>query len=128
MTLASADVIGFVGTTDGERARDFYERVLGLTFVSDERFALVFDANGVMIRIFKLDSLSPAPYTILGWGVADIAETIRSLSAKGVAFERYAGMPQDANGVWVSPTGAKVAWFKDPDGNVLSLTQFTLPS
>ncbi|HEX9161525.1 MAG TPA: VOC family protein [Thermoanaerobaculia bacterium] len=122
--LGTSKLIAFVGTTNGDRARQFYANVLGLKFIADETYALVFDANGVMIRVFKLDVLTPAQFTVLGWGVDDIHATIKGLRAKGVTFERYPHMQQDETGVWVSPSGAKVAWFKDPDGNVLSLTEF----
>ncbi len=122
--LGSADLIAFVGTTNAARARQFYENVLGLTFVADETFALVFDAHGVMVRIFKVDAIDAARYTVLGWSVADIRATIKGLRAKGIVFERFPRMDQDDDGVWVSPSGAKVAWFRDPDGNLLSLTQF----
>jgi catechol 2,3-dioxygenase-like lactoylglutathione lyase family enzyme len=122
--LHSSKLMAFLITADSQKARHFYENVLGLEFVADEPFALVFNANGVMVRISKVKALEPASNTVLGWDVADIGSMIHSLSAKGVAFERFSGMQQDAIGVWVSPSGAKVAWFKDPDGNVLSLTQF----
>lgn len=122
--LESAPIIAFVATTNGARSRDFYENVLGLRFVSDDPFALVFDANGIMLRIFKVDTLTPAAYTVLGWGVGDIHAAIAGLAAKGVTFTRYPGMQQDESGVWRSPSGAKVAWFRDPEGNNLSLTEF----
>jgi hypothetical protein len=64
-------------------------------------------------------------YTVLGWRVADIAATARGLAGRGVEFLRHDGMDQDENGAWTTPGGDKVAWFADPDGNVLSLTQFT---
>lgn len=114
----------FLATANPERARDFYERVLGLTFVADEWPALVFRVGDRMLRIQKVEKVSAAPYTSLGWDVADIRETVRDLLAAGVAFNRYPGMNQDADGIWQSPGGALVAWFQDPDGHVLSLTQF----
>lgn len=122
--LGHSPPIAFVATTDAVRARAFYEGVLGLPFVSDEPFALVFDANGIMLRVFKVTHLAPAGHTVLGWSVAQIDATVDALAARGVTFERYPRMEQDARGVWTSPSGARVAWFKDPDGNVLSLTQF----
>ncbi len=122
--LFSSKLMAFLRTTDSEKARHFYGNVLGLKFVADEHFALVFMARGVMVRISKVEAMDPASHTVLGWDVDDIGSTVLSLTAKGVAFERVSGMQQDAIGVWVSPSGAKVAWFKDPDGNVLSLTQF----
>jgi catechol 2,3-dioxygenase-like lactoylglutathione lyase family enzyme len=122
--LNAADIVAFVATADGTRARDFYGSVMGLRLVADEPFALMFDANGVMLRVQKVEAVNPVAYTIVGWRVADITATVRGLSAKGVVFERYPGLSHDDLGVWTSPRGARVAWFKDPDGNILSLTQF----
>jgi catechol 2,3-dioxygenase-like lactoylglutathione lyase family enzyme len=121
--LNKADVIAFVPTTNPDRAREFYEDVLGLQLLADEPSALVFDANGVILRVAKVNSLYPAPYTILGWKVSDLLETINDLNEKGVAFERYHGLSQDHIGVWTSLSGTQVVWFKDPDGNLLTLTQ-----
>jgi len=124
--LASMDVIAFVPTRNPEKAREFFETTLGLRFVSDDQFALVFDANGVMIRVVDVSGVAdykPAPFTILGWSVSNIGKTVKDLQRKGVKFERFPGMEQDQLGVWSSPSGAKWAWFKDPDGNVLSLTE-----
>jgi len=113
----------FVATTNAAAARAFYETTLGLTFVSDEEYALVFDLNGTMLRVQKVQAFESHPFTALGWRVDDIAATVRALTERGVSFLRV-GMPsQDAMGVWDSGAG-KVAWFKDPDGNTLSLTQF----
>jgi len=122
--LGSSKLIAFVGTADSGRARRFYHEVLGLSFVAEDAFALVFDAAGVMLRVFKVQALTPAPYTVLGWEVADIYGTAASLGSRGVTFERFPGLLQDEAGVWLSPAGGRIAWFKDPDGNVLSLTQF----
>jgi len=123
--LTSAPVMAFVATTDPARARGFYEGVLGLRLASDELpFALVFDAHGTMLRVTAVRELAPAQYTVLGWRVADIGDAVRQMAAAGVQFERYNGMNQDEQGVWKSPGGARVAWFKDPDANTLSLTQF----
>jgi catechol 2,3-dioxygenase-like lactoylglutathione lyase family enzyme len=114
----------FVATADGAKAREFYETTLGLTFVEDSPFAIVFDLNGTMLRVQKVETLTPAPYTALGWQVDDIAAQVRDLTSRGVVFERYEWISQDELGIWTTPEGSKVAWFKDPDGNVLSLTQF----
>jgi catechol 2,3-dioxygenase-like lactoylglutathione lyase family enzyme len=113
----------FVATADAAKARAFYETTLGLTFVEDSPFALVFDLNGTMLRVQKVEALTPPPYTALGWQVSDIAAQVGDLSSRGVIFERYDWMPQDELGIWTTPEGSKVAWFKDPDGNLLSLTQ-----
>ncbi|MGC2330116.1 MAG: VOC family protein [Candidatus Acidiferrales bacterium] len=116
--------MAFVATTQADRARDFYEHALGLKFVEDSPFALVFDANGIMLRVQKVKEFQPASHTALGWSVPDIRAAVESLARRGVRFERYEGVPQDDLGVWSAPGGAQVAWFKDPSGNVLSLTQF----
>ena len=120
------DVVAFVPSKNPTKTRAFYEGVLGLRFVSEDPFAVVFDANGVMIRVANVSSVKgfkPAPYTILGWLVDDITKAVRLLNKKGVQFERFAWMEQDRLGVWNSPSGAKIAWFKDPEGNILSVTQ-----
>lgn len=121
--LGTMDIIGFIPTTDAAKARTFYEKVLGLSFVSDDEFALVFNANGNMIRVVKVKQFVPAPYTILGWEVHEIEKAVAALQEKGVHFERYGFFKQDELGIWTSPTGARVAWFKDPDGNTLSLSE-----
>jgi len=115
----------FAATTRAEEARRFYRDVLGLRLVDDGPFALEFDANGTMLRIQKVDALVPATHTTLGWQVADIRASIDELTKHGVELARYDGMPQDERGIWCSPSGAQVAWFRDPDGNTLSLTQFS---
>jgi catechol 2,3-dioxygenase-like lactoylglutathione lyase family enzyme len=122
--LRNCDAISFVATMNPTVSRAFYEEVLGLRLVSDEHFALVFDLNGRMLRIAKSNEFKPAIHTVLGWAVTDIAAAVRDLQARGIQFSRFDGMNQDASGIWTSPTGARVAWFKDPDGNALSLTQF----
>jgi catechol 2,3-dioxygenase-like lactoylglutathione lyase family enzyme len=114
----------FLATANVERSRAFYERVLGLTFVADEPPALVFQVGDSMLRIQKVERVHAAPYTALGWAVADIRQTVRGLGEVGVVFERYEGMNQDGDAIWHAPSGALVAWFRDPDGHVLSLTQF----
>lgn len=123
--LGSQKLVVFVAVRDPERAKTFYRDTLGLRLVSEQLpFALVFDANGTMLRVTIVGEPVVAPYTVLGWDVADIAATARQLAAAGVTMERYPGMTQNDLGIWTSPGGAKVAWFKDPDGNVLSVTEF----
>ena len=122
--LESSDVIAFTAATDLGRARAFYEEALGLPLVGQNDIACVFDANGTMLRVTAVPEVSRAGYTVLGWRVADIAAATRDLAARGVVFVRYDGMDQDGDGVWTTPGGDKVAWFADPDGNILSLTQF----
>lgn len=125
--LGAADIIAFLATTEPERAREFYRATLGLRLVSDDGFALVFDAAGTMLRIQKVDEHRPPPFTALGWRVDDIAEAVAALSARGVEMARYPGIDQDGSGIWNAPGGAQVAWFHDPDGNTLSLTEFPGP-
>src|SRR6476661_2708209 len=124
--LGSADLIAFVPTRDTAKARQFYEGTLGLEFISADSFALVFNAHGTTLRVADVSQVKgfrPAPFTIVGWQVTNVGDTAGDLVKKGVRFERFSGMAQDAQGVWESPSGAKVAWFKDPDGNILSITQ-----
>lgn len=121
--LKSCKIVAFVATTVPARAKNFYATTLGLRLVSEEGFAIVFDAGGTMLRVAVVQELRPAGHTVLGWIVPDIARAIRDLARKGVAFRRYDLMPQDAQGIWTAPSGAKIAWFQDPDGNTLSLTE-----
>jgi catechol 2,3-dioxygenase-like lactoylglutathione lyase family enzyme len=116
--------IVFLATANAERSRAFYEGVLGLAFVADEPPALVFRVGDRMLRIQKVERVVAAPYTALGWAVSDIRKTVRDLRSAGVTFQRYQGMNQDDDGIWQTPSGALIAWFQDPDGHVLSLTQF----
>ena len=122
--LSDCSIIGFVATSDSDRARKFYGDTLGLRLVSEQMpFALVYDAHGTMLRVTIVEKVNPAGYTVLGWKVPNIASAAKSLATAGVHFERYEGMQQDDLGVWTSPGGGKVAWFKDPDGNTLSISQ-----
>ena len=121
--ISQSPLIAFIPTRDAARARSFYEDLLGLRFISDDFFALVMDANGTMIRIARVGEFTPAAFTILGWQVADIHKEVAELTAKGLQFARYPHVEQSADGVWTAPGGAKVAWFLDPDGNTLSLSQ-----
>ena len=121
--LFSAKLMAFVAVTDAARAKAFYANVLGLKTVSEDSFAVVFDSGGTLIRAAIVKEVSLAPYTVLGWQVSDVASIVRSLSKIGVQFERYSFMEQDEFGIWTAPGGARVAWFKDPDGNLLSVSQ-----
>jgi catechol 2,3-dioxygenase-like lactoylglutathione lyase family enzyme len=122
--LGAAPVITFLSTLDADRSIPFYRDVLGLKFIEDSPFAVVFESAGTMLRIQRVETLTPAQSTALGWGVADITATVHALVAKGVTFERYTFVEQDDDGIWTAPGGTRVAWFKDPDGQLLSLTQF----
>lgn len=121
--LAASRMIGFVPTKDSEKAREFYEGKLGFRFVSDDPFALVMRAGETMIRIAKAKDFTPAAYTVLGWEVQKMEAIIGWLKDRGVVFEKYPFVQDQELGIWTTPTGDKVAWFKDPDGNVLSLSQ-----
>jgi catechol 2,3-dioxygenase-like lactoylglutathione lyase family enzyme len=121
--LGSTNIVAFVPIKDSQKARAFYEGILGLRFVKDDGFALVLEANGIMVRAAKMEEFTPAQFTILGWQVSDIEGVVRALSSKGVHFEVFGFFKQDELGIWTAPTGDKVAWFKDPDGNVLSVSQ-----
>ena len=121
--LGSTNIIAFLPIKDSERARAFYEGLLGLRFVEDDGFALVFDANGIMVRAAKMKDVTPAQFTVLGWQVRNIEDIVRALQKKGVHFEIFGFFKQDELGIWTAPTGDKVAWFKDPDGNILSVSQ-----
>lgn len=116
-------IVAFVATRNAEKAKYFYRDKLGLKFASDDGFALVFDIGGTMFRIARVKEITVAPYTVLGWEVQAIEEAVSDLMKKGVIFEHFPGLPQDQQGIWSAPGGAKVAWFKDPDGNVLSLSE-----
>jgi catechol 2,3-dioxygenase-like lactoylglutathione lyase family enzyme len=120
--LGTNKIVAFIPTTDYDAARAFYEGTLGLRFVSQDGFAMVLDANGITIRVTKLREHTPLPYTILGWEVSDIERTVSELTERGVKFERYGFFEQDPLGIWTAPTGDKVAWFKDSDGNTLSVS------
>jgi catechol 2,3-dioxygenase-like lactoylglutathione lyase family enzyme len=121
--LASNKIVGFLATKDYTKARDFYEKVLGIEFVNQDPFALEFRSGGNMIRISKVEQFTPMPFTVLGWQVDDIQQIVQELTKRGVAFERYSFLKQDDLGIWDAPEGARVAWFKDPDDNLLSVAQ-----
>lgn len=122
--LANGKLIGFVPTRDADRARNFYENTLGLRFVQDDAFAIVMQSGETMVRIVRVGEFTPFPFTLLGWDVPDIDAAVAELAAKGVQFQRYGFLEQTATGVWTAPGGtAKVAWFPDPDGNTLSISQ-----
>lgn len=123
--LGRHNIVAFASIVDVARAKEFYRDTLGLRLIAEEPpFALVFDANGIMVRLGMAKELPPVRGTVLGWEVPEIKTAIEELELAGVRFERYPNMGQDAAGVWTAPTGAKVAWFKDPDGNILSITEF----
>lgn len=121
--LEYSALVAFVPSTDLERSRRFYEGTLGLRVQRATSFACVLVAGGTTVRVTRVEQLEPAPYTVLGWDVTNVEETVRTLAARGVAFEVYDDLEQDEYRIWQAPDGARVAWLKDPDGNVLSLSQ-----
>jgi catechol 2,3-dioxygenase-like lactoylglutathione lyase family enzyme len=122
--LGKYNIIGFVTIVDVERAKAFYRDTLGLTLVREEPpFALVFDANGIMLRLGMGKERAPVTGTVLGWQVPDASAAVQELEQAGVRFEHFDGLKQDSQGIWTAPTGARVAWFKDPDGNILSISE-----
>jgi catechol 2,3-dioxygenase-like lactoylglutathione lyase family enzyme len=126
MSLENAKLMAFAATKDAAAAKKFYEDVLGLKLLADEQFAVVFDAGGTMLRVSKVGDFTPHTFTVLGWQVADIRAEIKKLTGLGVVFQQFNldFIPQDELGIWKAGDKTCVAWFKDPDGNMLSLTQF----
>lgn len=126
---APGKLIGFIPITDAERATAFYRDIVGLEFVKDDGFALVFQSApvpweaGNMVRLVRMPAVTAAQFTILGWETASLEDDVKALTAKGVVFSRFGFLQQDNLGIWSAPGGDKVAWFPDPDGNVLSLSQ-----
>jgi len=121
--LNQEKIMAFVGVSKADTARAFYRDTLGLTMLSEDRFALVFDVGGILLRVTPVNEVRPQPFTVLGWQVQDATATARALAGAGVNIERYPHVEQDDDGIWTAPGGAKIAWFRDPDGNILSIAQ-----
>jgi len=121
--LADKKLKAFIPTVMPEKAKSFYRDILGLKLLSEDAYALEFDANGILLRVTTVSSLKPHEFTVLGWNVPDISSLILLMNSKGIVCEKYAFLKQDDLGIWTAPGGSKVAWFKDPDGNLLSLTE-----
>ena len=122
--LSSEKLMAFVSTTNADHARAFYRDKLGLRLLGEDGFALVFESNGAPLRISLAKEIKPAPYTVLGWDVKDVRATVLELKKAGITFEIFGFFKQDDLGIWTAPNGDKVAWFKDPDGNVLSVSHY----
>lgn len=122
--LTDATPITFIATADADAARTFYTETLGLRLIADEPWAIVVANGDITLRIQKAESVQPAPYTALGWGVPDLDAVMAGLSSRGVEFLRYPFLTQDEAGVWTTPDGARIAWFNDPNGHTLSLTEW----
>ena len=121
--LASRNLVAFLAVRNADNARAFYRDKLGLPLISEDRFALVFNANGTMLRVTPVGEIPAVRWTVLGWEVPDIEAAVRELKDSGIQFEHFGGMGQDELGIWTAPTGDKVAWFRDLDGNTLSVSQ-----
>ena len=121
--LASGKLAGFLATTDYDKAREFYEGKLGFEFVRLDQYALVMRVGGHSIRISKIPNFTPRQGTVLGWEVTDIVAVASWLRDRGVELEKYPFVQDHELGIWTAPGGAKVAWFQDPDGNILSVGQ-----
>ncbi|MGB9030092.1 MAG: VOC family protein [Acidobacteriaceae bacterium] len=121
--LGDQKIVAFVPIRNADRARAFYRDTLGLRLLAEDNFALLFEVEGVRLRATLVSEFQPQPFTVLGWIVGDAAETARKLNTTGIACERFPGLDQDELGLWRAPGGAQIAWFKDPDGNILSITQ-----
>jgi catechol 2,3-dioxygenase-like lactoylglutathione lyase family enzyme len=121
--LTGAPLVAFVGTSDLERAQAFYGDTLGLPLVEATPYANVYDCDATTLRVTRVERVAAAGYTALGWSVPDIRSAMDALTARGVVFEHFSGVEQDDAGVWTTPDGTRVAWFRDPDGNTLSLSQ-----
>jgi catechol 2,3-dioxygenase-like lactoylglutathione lyase family enzyme len=121
--LADKKLKAFVPTINAAKAKIFYKDILGLKLLSEDNYAMEFDANGTLLRVTTVRELNPHPFTVLGWKVTDIDSVINDLVKKGIVFEKYEFLQQDTSGVWHAPGGTKVAWFKDADGNLLSLDE-----
>ena len=122
--LILSNVVGFIGTAKPGEAKHFYEQILGLGLVEETPFALVFISGDTTVRVQKVETVVTPPYTSLGWEITNIATAVQHLTSQGVKFLGFEGLPQDELGIWHTPDGSKVAWFHDPDGNTLSLTDF----
>lgn len=121
--LKNSRIVGFIATSMPEISKKFYSELLGLVLIEETPFAIVLESKNAIVRVQKTEQVCPPPYTSLGWQVEDITATVRSLSDTGLQFEQFEGLEQNELGVWDVPGGSRVAWFKDPDGNLLSLTQ-----
>jgi catechol 2,3-dioxygenase-like lactoylglutathione lyase family enzyme len=121
--LSDKELKAFIPTTKPIESKLFYKDILGLPLISEDGYAMEFDAKGTLLRITIVPELTPQPFTVLGWNVNDIYSTIKSLNNKNISCEKFDFLDQDDLGIWTSPNGSKVAWFKDPDGNLLSLTE-----
>ena len=122
--LSEPKITAFIPSTKPEKAKQFYKNTLGLKLVSEDQYGLEFSGKGAALRVALVTEFKPHLFTVLGFKIDDIVAQAKSLIDKGVVFERYEHFDQDALGIWTSPSMAEVAWFKDPDGNLLSITEY----
>lgn len=122
--ISESSLVGFIPSMDLIKAKSFYTQILGLLLDHEDDYALEFNVRGCRIRINKVNEKFPVPYTVLGWSVMDIGTTVSELIQKGIQFEKFDGLNQRENGICTFPDGSQVAWFKDPDDNILSITQY----
>ena len=123
--LTAAPFMAFIPVRDLTSARSFYGEILGLQVTDENPFAVILNSGGTMLRLTQIENHQPQPFTIAGWEVQEIDVAVDALMGQGVTFTRYNGMEQDHRAIWTTPGGDRVAWFKDLDGNTLSLTSFT---
>ncbi len=121
--LAESTLCAFIPALDAAKAKQFYQEILGLSLIAEDGFALQFESNCTPVRVTPVREFTPHPFTVLGWQVKGIEKIVKGLTEKGVLFEKYSFIEQDENFIWTAPGGTKVAWFKDPDGNLLSLSE-----
>ena len=121
--LADKKLKAFIPTVNPEKAKTFYKDVLGLKLISEDKYGMQFEANGTSLRVNTVQEFKPHPFTVLGWNVDDIATSITTFNKNRIFFEKYPFLEQDELGIWTAPGGTRVAWFKDPDGNILSLSE-----
>jgi predicted enzyme related to lactoylglutathione lyase len=119
--LSKNPIHAFVPTMKSQEAKTFYKDVLGLELTSEDEFALEFQITGGFLRVTKVQDFKPHPFTVFGWMVEDVALIVIQLNEKNIFCERYGFIEQDDLGIWTAPNGTKIAWFKDPDGNLLSV-------
>lgn len=120
----SRQPISFIATDKPEAAKIFYTEVVGLELKEATPFALVFQDGPHVLRVQIVDALEPVGYTVHGWQVTSIMDEIGLLVSRGAYFQRFEQLDQDASAIWTTPRGDKIAWFKDPSGNTLSLTEY----
>ena len=121
--LLNARLIAHAATTDAYRSISFYNALLGFKVLTNDEYAVAFDCNGTELRLRKVEKVVPWPYTALGWEVKHIERVVEQLTEQGIAFERHSFLEQDALGIWRAPNGTFVAWFRDPDQNLLSVSE-----